>query len=164
MRQSGREAARILAARGATAMTDVTGFGLAGHLGEMLKASAAGAELDLAAIPLYPGAGELASAGIVSTLLIENLALAGIMHTAMSEEARALLFDPQTAGGLLAGIPADRAAECVAALRAAGYADAAAVGRVLEAGAAEPGIVTKNAFLTRPLRAGRNRSRADCPP
>jgi selenide,water dikinase len=164
MRQSGREAARVFAAHSATAMTDVTGFGLAGHLGEMLKASAAGAELDLAAIPLYPGAGELASAGIVSTLLIENLALAGIMHTAMSEEARALLFDPQTAGGLLAGIPADRAAECVAALRAAGYADAAAVGRVLEAGAAEPGIVTNNAFLTRPLRAGRNRSRADCPP
>jgi len=61
----------------------------------------------------------------------------------LNELERALLFDPQTAGGLLAGIPQSRAAECVAALRAAGCADAAAVGRVLEAGAAEPGIVTK---------------------
>jgi selenide,water dikinase len=144
MRQSGRAAASILAAHGATAMTDVSGFGLAGHLGEMLKASRAKAELDLAAIPLYPGVRNLAADGIVSTVLQENLAADCIMHTDLNEAARALLFDPQTAGGLLAGVPQSRAAECVATLRAAGYADAAAIGRVLEAGTAEQGIVMKD--------------------
>jgi selenide, water dikinase len=149
MRQSGRAAASILAAHGASAMTDVTGFGLAGHLGEMLKAGRAKAELDLAAIPLYPEARELAAAGIVSTLLPDNLDFDGIVRGDLNELERALLFDPQTAGGLLAGIPQSRAAQCVAALRAAGYADAAAIGRVLEAGAAEPGIVTKDETLLR---------------
>src|SRR5262249_58980493 len=80
MRQSARTAAQIFAAHGATAMTDVSGFGLAGHLGEMLKASRAAAELDLAAIPLFAGARELAKAGIASTLVPENLAGGGIIH------------------------------------------------------------------------------------
>jgi selenide, water dikinase len=147
MRQSGRTAAQIFAAHGATAMTDVTGFGLAGHLGEMLKPSGAKAELDLAAIPLYPGARDLAAAGIASTLLPENLAVDGVIRTEINEVARILLFDPQTAGGLLAAIPQSRAVECVDALRAAGYADAAAIGKVLETGKAELGIVTKNEMI-----------------
>jgi selenide, water dikinase len=141
MRQSAGPAARILAAHGATAMTDVTGFGLAGHLGEMLRASRAQAALDIAAIPFYPRARDLAAAGIASTLLPENLVLADILRTDVSAEARALLFDPQTAGGLLAGIPQASASECVAALRAGGSAEAAIIGRVREGGDAEPGIV-----------------------
>jgi selenide, water dikinase len=144
MRQSARGAARILVAHDATAMTDVTGFGLAGHLGEMLKASRAKALLDLAAIPLYPGVRECAAAGIASTLLPENLVLRDIVPTDLGDVSLALLFDPQTAGGLLAGIPQSRVAECVAALRAAGYPDAATIGSVREAGEAEPGVVTKN--------------------
>ena len=63
MRRSNRRAAAILHEHGATAMTDVSGFGLIGHLGEMLAASLAGAELDLAAVPLYAGALELAQPG-----------------------------------------------------------------------------------------------------
>jgi selenide, water dikinase len=145
MRQSARAAATIFAAHGATAMTDVTGFGLAGHLGEMLKASHARAELDLAAIPLYPGARDLVAAGIVSTLQPENLAFGGIVRADLDEVARALLFDPQTAGGLLAGVPHRRAAECVAALRAAGYAGAAAIGSVHEAREMEPRISSSGA-------------------
>ncbi len=144
MRQSARAAAQIFAAHGATAMTDVSGFGLAGHLGEMLKASYATAELDLAAIPLYPGARDLAADGIVSTLLPENLADGGIMRGDLNPPTRALLFDPQTAGGLLAGIPQGRAAECVAALTATGYRDAAVIGSVREAGEAEASIITTN--------------------
>jgi selenide,water dikinase len=147
MRQSSRAAAQLLAAHGATAMTDVTGFGLAGHLGEMLKASRATAELDLAAIPLYPGARDLAADGIVSTLLPENLAVGGIIRGDLKEATRALLFDPQTAGGLLAGIPQSRAADCVAALTAAGCTDAAVIGSVRDAGESEPCIVTKNEML-----------------
>jgi len=144
MRQSAGAAARILVAHGATAMTDVSGFGLAGHLGEMLKASRATAELDLAEIRYYPEVCNLAAAGIASTLLPENLAVESILHTGIGAETRALLFDPQTAGGLLAGIPPRHAVDCIAALRAAGYADAAVIGSVCEAGEAEPGIVRKN--------------------
>ncbi len=144
MRQSARAAAQIFAAHGATAMTDVSGFGLAGHLGEMLKASRATAELDLAAISLYEGARDLAIAGIASTLLPENLASGDILRGDLDRATRALLFDPQTAGGLLAGIPQGRAAECVAALTAAGYTDAAVIGLVREAGEAEASIMTTN--------------------
>jgi selenide,water dikinase len=144
MRQSARAAAQIFAAHGATAMTDISGFGLAGHLGEMLRASRATAELDLAAIPLYPAACDFAAGGIVSTLLPENLAAGVIIRGDLDPATRALLFDPQTAGGLLAGIPHGRAAECVAALSAAGYTDAAVIGSVREAGEPEPCIVTKN--------------------
>jgi selenide, water dikinase len=145
MRQSAREAARILAAHGATAMTDISGFGLAGHLGEMLKASGATAELDLAAIPLYPQARELALAGIASTLLPENLALGNIQGTHLGTETLALLFDPQTAGGLLGGIPQSHADECVAGLRAAGYADSTVIGRVIGADGTGAGIIVRNA-------------------
>jgi len=144
MRQSARSAAQIFAAHGATAMTDISGFGLAGHLGEMLKASLATAELDLAAIPLYPQARDLAADGIVSTLLPENLAAGGILRGDLDPATRAVLFDPQTAGGLLAGIPQGRAAACVAALTAAGYTDAAVIGSVREPGERERGIVTTN--------------------
>jgi selenide, water dikinase len=145
MRQSARAAAQIFAAHGATAMTDISGFGLAGHLGEMLTASRATAELDLAAIPLYPGAHDLAKAGIASTLL-PDLSGGGILRGDLSQATRALLFDPQTAGGLLAGIPQSRAAECAAALIASGYADAVVIGLVREVG--EPCIVTKNDLVS----------------
>jgi selenide, water dikinase len=146
MRQSARAAAQIFGAHGATAMTDISGFGLAGHLGEMLKASRATAELDLAAISLYEGARDLAIAGIASTLLPENLAASGVIRGDLDPATRAVLFDPQTAGGLLAGIPQGRAADCVAALTVAGYADAAVIGSVREAG--EPCIVTKNDLVS----------------
>lgn len=130
MRRSNRAAAEILAAHGATAMTDVTGYGLAGHLGEMLAASGASAELALDHVPAWPEAAALARAGIASTLLPENLALRELIAGAPDAATLALLFDPQTAGGLLAGIPAERAAACVGALRAAGCDAAAAIGTV----------------------------------
>ncbi len=130
MRQSNRAAAAILIEHGATAMTDVTGFGLIGHLGEMMAASGAQATLDLAAVPVYGGVVPLVRAGISSTLLPENLALAGLLDGDVDQNARAVLFDPQTAGGLLAGIPAARARSCLTRLRAAGYDFAAAIGTV----------------------------------
>jgi selenide,water dikinase len=143
MRRSNRDAAAILVAHGARAMTDVTGFGLVGHLGEMLAASGAEADLEPAEIPLYDGVDALARAGAASTLLPENLALAGLVRSEVAPSARAVLFDPQTAGGLLAGIPPAQAAACVAALRAAGHAHAAVIGRISRVGvpAAEAGIV-----------------------
>ena len=134
MRRSNAQAARVLIEHGASAMTDVTGFGLAGHLGEMLAASGADAALDLAAIPLYAGALELAQAGIASTLLPENLVLAGLLRGDADTATRALLFDPQTSGGLLAGIPGERAQSCIAQLRSAGYVSCSTVGRITGGG------------------------------
>ncbi|MEA2870418.1 MAG: selenide, water dikinase [Hyphomicrobiales bacterium] len=128
MRRSNRAAAAVLLAHGATAVTDVTGFGLIGHLGEMLTASNVSAELDLAAIPLYEGALALARAGIASTLLPENLTLGSLLHGELDAAARAILFDPQTSGPLLAGIPADEAVACVAQLRSEGYSQACIIG------------------------------------
>jgi selenide, water dikinase len=155
MLQSSAEAARCLAEHGAGAATDVTGFGLLGHLVEMLRASALDAVLDPAAIPALDGAAELLAGGIASSLQADNLAALSVLDaTARSHPIAALLVDPQTAGGLLAGIPADRAEQCLRELRGLGYR-AALVGRVvprpaaataqrdgarvrLETGAAEP--------------------------
>ncbi len=78
MRLSNSAAVPVLRAHGVTACTDVTGFGLAGHLGEMLRASGVGAALDPAALPALPGARELAAAGVASTLAPENRAASGI--------------------------------------------------------------------------------------
>jgi selenide, water dikinase len=136
MRRSNRQASEILRRHGATAMTDVTGFGLIGHLGEMLTASKVGVELDLSAIPTYDGALDLARAGSASTLLPENLVMLRLLCGDIDDPTKAVLFDPQTSGGLLAGIPADRSADCLAQLRSAGCERAVAIGRIVNAGSA----------------------------
>lgn len=136
MRRSNRDAAAVLVAHEARAMTDVTGFGLAGHLGEMLAASGATARLDLSALPLYPQVELLAAEGVASTLLPENLALRRLLSGNLDAMTLALLFDPQTAGGFLAAVPANMAAGCVSALHEAGYAYATIIGRVEEQGLA----------------------------
>ncbi len=130
---SSRRAVPVLARHGVHAATDVTGFGLIGHLLEMTAASGVAATLVLDAIPVLPGARETAALGIVSSLQPHNLR-AG---RAVRDAARAsrlplypLLFDPQTAGGLLASVPAGEAAACLAELKAEGYADAAMIGHV----------------------------------
>ncbi len=134
MTRSNGPASRILINHGATAMTDVTGFGLAGHLMEMLSASQVAARIDAAGLPAYPQARELLAAGIASTLHPGNLlALEGAIDTTTADP---LLFDPQTAGGLLAGLPPDRAQSCLVALHAAGEGAATIVGTVEDAGQA----------------------------
>jgi selenide,water dikinase len=148
MVQSNRLGARCLIEHGATACTDLTGFGLLGHLVEMTKASGVDAELDLSELPVLDGAEETAAAGILSSLQPANVRLRRAVRnqSAMASHPRyALIFDPQTAGGLLASVPAARATECVAALRALGYVQAASIGRIREQGdALEP--VVLNAF------------------
>lgn len=140
MQVSSRAAAACLAAHGARACTDLTGFGLVGHLVEMTRPSGVDAELELAALPLLEGARETVAAGIVSSLQPANVRLRRAL--ANPEAARAhpvypLLFDPQTAGGLLAGVPAERADACLAELHRLGYAQAAVIGRVLQKSEAE---------------------------
>ncbi len=142
MVMSNGPAAQILLAHRATACTDLTGFGLLGHLVEMTRPSGVDARLRLSALPLLDGAQECAAAGITSSLAPANVRLRRALRNAGDFAAHPrypLLFDPQTAGGLLAGIPAAQASACLDALHAAGYAQAAVVGEVLPAGeATEP--------------------------
>ena len=88
-------------------MTDVSGFGVLGHLLEMARASGASVALELESLPLLDGAVDLAREGMVSSLHAANVRLwhapAGHGNVA-SHPAYPLLFDPQTAGGLLAGV------------------------------------------------------------
>jgi len=116
-------AAQVLREHGARAVTDVTGFGLAGHLLELLGPLSA--RVDEEALPLLEGAAEMLAAGIASSLAPANRKRAeGI------EGLSGAWFDPQTSGGLLAAVPAERAGDAVTALRAAGYARAVAIGEV----------------------------------
>ena len=115
----------------AHAMTDVTGFGLAGHLLGMLRASGAGAEIDLGAVPVHAGALDLMAAGHRSSLHEANrLAVSGWL-TAPEGPMADLLVDPVTAGGLLAAVGDADADRLIAELFAAGYA-AARIGNVVE--------------------------------
>jgi selenide,water dikinase len=102
----------------AHAMTDVTGFGLAGHLWNICAASGTGAEVALSALPLLPGAEELAERGIRSTLFAQNRAALVALLPGAAGPRVDLLFDPQTAGGLLACVPASAAPDVLAALAA----------------------------------------------
>ncbi len=143
MRQSSRAGAEVLRGHGATACTDVTGFGLLGHLVEMTKASGVDVRLALASVPVLDGAIETSAAGLLSSLHPHNVRL----RRAVADVERAsanlrypLLFDPQTAGGLLAGVPADRADACVDDLRAHGYLQAAVIGTVEPRGAGDAPI------------------------
>jgi selenide,water dikinase len=101
-------AANAARTHGATACTDVSGFGLARHLGEMLRASGVSATLRLGALPALPGSEPLLAEGVRSTFHEQNAELRKSLH--FSPEARGaiaceLLFDPQTSGGLLFGVP-----------------------------------------------------------
>lgn len=111
------DAAELL--HGAHAMTDVTGFGLAGHLMAICRASDVAADLTLDSLPIYDGALTAAQDGHLSTLHPANVAAAPVVGP--DHPAVPLLHDPQTAGGLLAAVPPDRADQLVQQLRAAGH-------------------------------------------
>ena len=110
MEQPQHIAAGIL--KNAQAMTDVTGFGLAGHVQAICAASGVQAEIWRDKVPVYEGARELSDAGVFSSLLAANTADA--LTTGLPDP---LLHDPQTAGGLLAALPRDAAETALEALR-----------------------------------------------
>ncbi|HEX7787205.1 MAG TPA: selenide, water dikinase SelD, partial [Methylomirabilota bacterium] len=133
MLRSNRAASRAAVPLRPSAATDVTGFGLAGHLGAMLRASKAAAVLDLDAIPALPGALSLLGRGVRSTAHAENSRARRAMVTDEATAARPaleLLFDPQTSGGLLLGIAPGRSEALVHAIHAAGDATACVIGEV----------------------------------
>ena len=135
MRQPSAVAAKTLFDHGATSCTDVTGFGLLGHLVEMCKGSNAAAVLDMDAVPILPGALECVESGITSSLQPANVRLSRAVanpSTVSGAPKYPLLFDPQTAGGMLASVPSENASAAVDALRSAGYPHTSIIGEVLE--------------------------------
>ena len=137
MQVSNRASVACLIEHGTCACTDLTGFGLLGHLVEMTKPSGVDAELELDALPLLEGARETVAAGVLSSLQPANTRLRRALsnqEAALNHPNYPLLFDPQTAGGLLASVPEATADACLAALHALGYPHAARIGRVLPQG------------------------------
>ena len=131
---SNQRAAEFFLEQGATACTDITGFGLLGHLLEMVRASEVAVELEFSEIPLLEGARDCVRRGILSSLHSQNMRSQASIHNLAEVESDPdfpLLFDPQTSGGLLASVPEDRAIACLDGLRMAGYLQSAIVGRVV---------------------------------
>lgn len=127
-----RSAAEAMNEAGASACTDITGFGLFGHLIGMLRHSGAGARIFADALPAFPGSLEALREGVVPGAIERNREYVGddITVAAGVEESRAHLgFDAQTSGGLLIAIPAERHAQLLAALRARGVAGVT-IGRI----------------------------------
>lgn len=132
---SNKIALELILKHNVSAVTDVTGFGFAGHLLEMLSASRLAADIQLETIRTIQGATELVDAGIESTLAPENRWRESQVEIAgdLSNDARyKLLFDPQTCGGLLLGVRPENESAILDVLANAGFADAAVVGTVVE--------------------------------
>jgi len=133
MAQLNRAAAEVMIAVGVSACTDVTGFGLLGHLREMVEASGVGARIHAGQVPVLPEAWDLARQGAIPDGSHNNARfLARFVDWApgISAEAQAILCDAQTSGGLLMATPADKQAELLLRLKEAGVAGAS-IGEII---------------------------------
>ena len=120
-------------AEGVHAVTDVTGFGLLGHALEMARGAGVTVRLDMALTPLLPGAEALARDGVRTGAAVRNWASYGHeaqLPAGFADWRRGLLCDPQTSGGLLISVRADRADQVLGQVRAAGFDRSAVVGEV----------------------------------
>jgi selenide,water dikinase len=132
----GRQAAEAMREFSVRGATDVTGFSLLGHAWEMAKASGVTIEIDAARVPLLPGAQDLAAQGVLTSADKTNREYVGeevSLDAQIPDPLRSLLFDPQTAGGLLISIAAPRAEALLSRLRQS-YPRAAVIGRAVERG------------------------------
>ncbi|QEG23459.1 selenide, water dikinase SelD [Mariniblastus fucicola] len=137
MLQSNQIAIELAKRSDVSAMTDVTGFGLAGHLKEMLVASNKSAVLNVDAIPLLPGTREMLYHEVESTLAPDNrLNLASINFTGVdvAHPSVAPLFDPQTGGGILFGVNPAAAEEVLRLMHESGFEQATVIGEVVDGG------------------------------
>jgi len=128
-----RDAARIMANFDVGACTDVTGFGLLGHLAEMVSGSGTGVRIESERVPVIADALELASMGLIPAGAYNNRAFREPMIAFIESVPRAfqdVMFDPQTSGGLLISVSGNQAAELVAALKDGGVVDAALIGEI----------------------------------
>lgn len=134
MLQSNQFAASLAERFDVRAITDITGFGLAGHLLEMLRASKVSAKLHLDAIPLLAGFEQLAGNGVESTLAPANRVAEADIAASVEQRTTpryAALFDPQTCGGLLLGVPAEHVSGVLDQLLQNGIGPAAMIGEVV---------------------------------
>ncbi len=139
-----RDASRAAARFDVSAGTDVTGFGLLGHLGAMLRGSGAAAEVSVSAVPLLPGARRLLARGRVPGGSRRNLETAGgwLQAAGIPEEDLLLLADAQTSGGLLLAVRPEDVSPLLAALRESGDTHAARIGCILPSGTLPEGQAT----------------------
>ncbi len=131
------EAVELALEHDATACTDITGFGMAGHTLEMARASGTGIRLRAGSLPLYEGSLDLIEQGVRTGVTESNRSMAGKdirFRGEIPEPLRSLFFDPQTSGGLLIAVPSGRGSDLASALRTRGMAEAAVVGEVLSSG------------------------------
>jgi selenide, water dikinase len=136
-----RDAADVMTRFAVSACTDITGFGLLGHLAEMVAGTRVGVVLYSDRVPLIPGALEFAGMGLVPGGAFRNRKFREAMvsmDSRITPALRDLLFDPQTSGGLLMGCPEHQAETLLAALHGKGIARAAVIGEVLDR---HPGII-----------------------
>ena len=128
-----RDAARIMLNFNISACTDVTGFGLLGHLAEMVCGSRAGVRVFSSEVPIIAEALEFAAMGIIPAGAYKNREFRDPMTTFADKVKRSLqdvLFDPQTSGGLLISVSRHQAGDLISALKDAGIGDAAQIGEV----------------------------------
>lgn len=127
-----RDAAQVMARFPISACTDVTGFGLLGHLAEMVSGTPAGVRIFSDQVPLISGALEFAEMGLVPGVRSGTVSSGGMVSVAdrVGPALRDLLFDPQTSGGLLMGCPEKQARNLLMALHDQGIAAAAVIGEV----------------------------------
>ena len=121
--------------KGVHALTDVTGFGLAGHGLELARGAKCSVQLDWANVPLLPGVRELAAQGMVTGASGRNWASYGAdvtLPSGFAEADRALLTDPQTSGGLLVSCAPAQVSEVMDIFKRGGFAHAAVIGRVID--------------------------------
>jgi len=124
----------LAALDGVHALTDITGFGLAGHAMEMARGADTTVRIDFSTVPLLPGVRELAAAGVVTGASGRNWAAYGHevqLAPTLQAADQALLSDPQTSGGLLVACSADSVAEVLAVFQRHGFAHAAEVGEII---------------------------------
>lgn len=134
MMRLNRRAAEAMIASGASACTDVTGFGLLGHAAEMAEASGVALAIDVSVVPLLTGARDYAGMGLVPGGTRANREFRKDMVEAgpeITEIDLDLLFDPQTSGGLLISLPEEAARQVAAQLHKEGEECAAVIGEVL---------------------------------
>ena len=134
MSQLNRAAAEAMLAVGVHACTDVSGFGLLGHLREMTEASGVGAKISLKRVPVLPEAWRLAEQQAVTDGTHKNhhyLAVFVKWGRSLSLEAQLILCDAQTSGGLLMAVPPQRAPKLLKTLQQAGVETAAVIGEII---------------------------------
>jgi selenide,water dikinase len=136
MLTSGKAAAQAMREFGVKGATDVTGFALLGHAWEFARASRVTIEIDSSRVPLLPGALELAGAGLLTSGDKTNREYVGQdieIATGVRKEMQNVLYDPQTAGGLLIAIPEEKSVSFFTRLRES-YPKVEVIGRVLKRG------------------------------